>query len=413
LTAAAAPSFAGRRLAIPLSRVENGALWLIGFTGFIAFIEPSPNDLCVLLGMGVLFLTGLKLSRLTLLLAGLLFLYLLGAAISLVQVLDDSRTLTWTLVGIFLGLSAVFFASAMAENTEARLQALLHGLVTGALVASLIGILAYFRLMPGSDQFLLYERARSTFKDPNLFGPYLVLPALLLLQNVFARGAIRGFPAAAALVVILGALFLSFSRGAWGHFVVSAAIMTLLTFATTTSQKERWRIVGLSLAGLAVLGMMLVALLSIGSVEQLFEQRATLDQAYDEGRLGRFGRHILGFQLALDKPIGIGMLQFPKYFPEDPHNTYLNAFMSYGWLGGVVFPALVISTLFIGIQALRIATPWRPALICIFATFAACMGEAWIIDVDHWRHVYLLLGLIWGLGAASLHWRDATLPRQI
>ena len=39
-----------------------------------------------------------------------------------------------------------------------------------------------------------------------------------------------------------------------------------------------------------------------------------------------------GLRAALDLPFGIGPLQFHTYFPEDTHNSYLNAFMSGGWL---------------------------------------------------------------------------------
>ena len=54
------------------------------------------------------------------------------------------------------------------------------------------------------------------------------------------------------------------------------------------------------------------------SIGGLFKERASFDQSYDEGRFGRFGRHILGFELALDLPFGIGPLQFGKIFPETP-----------------------------------------------------------------------------------------------
>ena len=62
------------------------------------------------------------------------------------------------------------------------------------------------------------------------------------------------------------------------------------------------------------------------------------------GAHGRFARHILGAIFALDLPLGIGPLQFSKYFPEDPHNSYLNAFMSGGWLSGACYPTLVALT---------------------------------------------------------------------
>ncbi len=75
--------------------------------------------------------------------------------------------------------------------------------------------------------------------------------------------------------------------------------------------------------------------MSIDTVADLLKQRMSLEQEYDVGETGRFGRHVLGALLALDVPLGIGPLQFSKIFPEDPHNSYLNAFMSGGWLSGV------------------------------------------------------------------------------
>jgi len=109
----------------------------------------------------------------------------------------------------------------------------------------------------------------------------------------------------------------------------------------------------------------------------------------------------MGFQLALDKPIGIGMLQFAPLFGEDAHNTYLNAFMAYGWLGGMIWPSIVILTLYAGYRYCFKPSPWRHIFICVMATYQFVVLEAWIIDIDHWRHVWLLFGLIWGLAIAT------------
>ncbi|KAH2777451.1 hypothetical protein KXW38_009279, partial [Aspergillus fumigatus] len=76
-----------------------------------------------------------------------------------------------------------------------------------------------------------------------------------------------------------------------------------------------------ALAGIAAAALMLAVLLSMSSVSDLFEQRASFNQSYDGGRFGRFGRHILGAEMALDLPLGIGPLQFNRYFPEDTHNS--------------------------------------------------------------------------------------------
>jgi hypothetical protein len=150
-----------------------------------------------------------------------------------------------------------------------------------------------------------------------------------------------------------------------------------------------------------VLAAFITALLSIDQVAQLFRERASLEQSYDVGHFGRFGRHVLGFLLALDQPLGIGPLQFRSYFPEDPHNAYLNAFMSGGWLAGLSYLAITVVTLASGLRFVFVATPWRPAYLAVYTAYVATAFESTVIDSDHWRHFFLLVGVLWGLMAAA------------
>ena len=151
--------------------------------------------------------------------------------------------------------------------------------------------------------------------------------------------------------------------------------------------------------------MLIGVLLSFNSISEMFKQRASLDQSYDSGRFGRFGRHILGAEMALDLPFGIGPLQFNRYFPEDTHNSYLNAFMSGGWIAGVCYPALVFVTVIMGFRYVFVRVPWQRAYLAIFAAFLGTVGESFIIDTDHWRHFWLMLGAMWGMFAAAQRYR--------
>ena len=56
-------------------------------------------------------------------------------------------------------------------------------------------------------------------------------------------------------------------------------------------------------------------------------------QDYDGARLGRFARYGIGFQMAMEHPLGIGPLVFGTIYGEDTHNIWLKALMDYGWLG--------------------------------------------------------------------------------
>ncbi len=137
----------------------------------------------------------------------------------------------------------------------------------------------------------------------------------------------------------------------------------------------------------------------------MFKQRASLGQSYDSGRFGRFGRHILGAEMALELPFGIGPLQFNRYFPEDTHNSYLNAFMSGGWIAGVCYPALVFVTVIMGFRHAFVRVPWQREYLAIFAAFLGTVGMSFVIDTDHWRHFWMMLGAMWGMFAAAQRWR--------
>src|SRR5262245_54027570 len=162
------------------------------------------------------------------------------------------------------------------------------------------------------------------------------------------------------LLIMLAALLLQFSPGAWAQFVFAAAVLMDLTFVTSRSTNERIRIVLVAVLGILLAIAFVAALLSISQVAELFQQRATLEQSYDIGRYGRFGRYLMGADLALEHPLGIGPLQFYRYFVEDPHNTFLNAFMSGGWLTGFCYLTLCAVTAVIGLRFILVRTPWQP-----------------------------------------------------
>jgi hypothetical protein len=177
--------------------------------------------------------------------------------------------------------------------------------------------------------------------------------------------------------------------------------MLALMVLTSRTNAQRSRIIIMAIVAL-VLGLALIAvLLSFDSIAEMFKQRASFDQSYDEGRFGRFCRHILGAEMALDLPFGIGPLQFHRFFPEDTHNSYLNAFMSGGWLSGVCYPALVFTTVITGFRHIFVRVPWQRAYLAVFSAFVGTVGESFVIDTDHWRHFWMMLGAMWGMIAAA------------
>jgi hypothetical protein len=83
------------------------------------------------------------------------------------------------------------------------------------------------------------------------------------------------------------------------------------------------------------------------------------------------------------------------------HNAYINPFASYGWLGGISYFLLMISTITIGFKTELMRTPWQNWAIVVFCPLPATIFQGVQIDTDHWRHFYWMLGMMWGLFAAS------------
>src|ERR1700733_2345413 len=331
--------------------LQRALVWLVGASGAIVFFEPSPYELATFVAAVIFIVTGLRLRLVFMPLLLLLFLVNIGYTISAVPVLDKSEVANWIATSWYMAFTVIFFAMVVSEDTAARLDMLRRGLIVGGVIASVAGIAGYLNLVPGGHDLLtLYERARGTFKDPNVLGAFLILPALFALQSVVSDNFGKSFRSTIALAIMALAILLAFSRAAWGGLAITSAFMLALMVLTSQSRAQRSRIIVMSVAAVILVMLLIAVLLSFDSIRDMFQQRASFDQSYDEGRFGRFGRHILGADMALDLPFGIGPLQFHNYFPEDTHNSYLNAFMSGGWLAGICYPALVFITVILGFR---------------------------------------------------------------
>src|ERR1700723_2031064 len=392
-----------------LLAVQRLLVWLVAASGAIVFIEPSPYEIMTL-GAAVLFCaTGLRMRLLLGPVLLLLTLINLGYSISAIPFYDKPEVASWIATSWYMAVTVMFFAMVMSEDTTERLDMLRRGLIVGALIAAISAIAGYLNLVPGGHDLLtLYERARGTFKDPNVLGAFLILPALFVLQSVVSDGFGKSFRSTIALAIMALAILLAFSRAAWGGLALTSAFMLALMVLTSPSRAQRSRIIVMSVVAVILVVLLIAVLLSFDSIREMFQQRASFDQSYDEGRFGRFGRHILGAQMALDLPFGIGPLQFHNYFPEDTHNSYLNAFMSGGWIAGICYPALVFVTVIMGFRHVFIRVPWQRAYLAIFSAFLGTVGESFIIDTDHWRHFWMMLGAMWGMFAAAQRYKSTT-----
>jgi O-antigen ligase len=382
-----------------LAPLARSVMFLAISISGVVFSEPAPVDL-VMLALVVL----LPLAGLTRLAPGMLLQFLVwlgcgaGALIAASLSREVGESTVHTAVSFYLYIAFLLVAAFVAQSPRRHGELVLNAWVVAALAAAVAGLAGYFHLVPGAHElFTRYGRAAGTFKDPNVFSPFLVPPILYLAHRALGRTVRWPLLELGAMLVLVAALLLSFSRGAWICLAVAGLAYGFLRLVTERSVAARARLLGMALVGLAVAAGCLLVLSQNEQVATLLAERSALTHGYDVGPDGRFGGHEKAFSLVVANPLGIGAKQFAlHHHPEDVHNVYLSMLLNAGWLGGLLYLAAVATTLVAGLAHFARAQPTDGLLLVAYAAFLGHVVEGLVIDTDHWRHFYMLLALIWG-----------------
>ena len=374
--------------------------------GSISIIEPSPFDYLSFLVLPLWLLRGFRLNVALIPMIFLWVIYDVAGFIALMPHWNEPDPRLFQFQSLYLVIMGIFFAMFFSEETKERLELALKAFTFGCLISSTLGILGYLGLFGLAEYTTMYEgRVSGTFKDPNVFGSYMILGLVYLAHRVMLGQSKHPLLTITGLGVIMAGVFLSFSRGSWGAAVVALLTMFVAAFLTAEQASTRRRMLLWAIATLAVGIIAIIAILSIDSARELFLQRATVAQDYDEGITGRFGNQLRSLPMLLELPNGFGPLRFRLIFDLDPHNSYINAFASYGWIGGFAWLILVASTFFIGFRLMIVKSPYRTYAHVCWPALMVLLLQGFQIDIDHWRWVFFSFGTVWGLEAARVRWK--------
>jgi len=385
----------------PIATLLFAATWCTMVISGIVYFEPAPFDLAIIAILGLAFVFGLKLplaaAPMIVTLVVLLILGLIGSA----QTDQIEWGAFYMVTTGYLSLMAMFVASLVAAEPGRALPLIMSGYTIAALIATAAGIAGLFNLVPGgADLFTLSERARGTFEDPNVFGPFLVPPLLYLAVRALRAPTARMIWFGGLAAFLAAGVLLSFSRGAWGVTIVSLALTVFMVLATASGHRVRTRVL---VSCVILVALALTAgsfVLANAELAKLFTERFSLVQSYDVSGQGRFASQSAALEVIMERPLGIGPTAFSDWWGLEPHNVYIKSLLIGGWAGGIAYLFLVVSTVIVAFNQTLRPSPYRDLAIVLFASFLAIALEGMVIDTDHWRHFYVLAGLIWGLRAA-------------
>jgi O-antigen ligase len=130
----------------------------------------------------------------------------------------------------------------------------------------------------------------------------------------------------------------------------------------------------------------------VSGSSNFLEERAHL-QSYDTQR---FGAQRGGIELAEAHALGVGPGQFELLEPISAHSTFVRALAEEGVVGLAVLAALLLATLGVAVQnVMRGRGTAGLSSIALLAVWCGLLANSFFVDTLHWRHLWILAGLIW------------------
>ena len=370
--------------------------WLAGYlfltmavSSFVSF-EPAIYDLLFMLFVVIGFLfSWYTFSRDTVFPLIIVCIFLLSNVLSLFVLMEIRSSLSFIGITIYLAFTWIGLVGIGAHFKPSTIQFIVKGYLLSACLSAIIGILAYLQLLPHSDLFLLFGRAKALFKDPNVFGPFLVMPALFALsmteiEHLSTKKKGMYF---LAFLLLMSGIVLSFSRAAWGNFAISFFLYLLIVKREAVGKRRKTMML------LGIIGIPAILLLiQTPAVEELFMSRLSY-QNYDDDRFDTQKEALVS---GLDNPFGIGPGQSEYVFQYATHSLYARAITENGVIGLLSLVLLMMASILKSYQSYQHSKGQGSIFFSvIFASLIGISFNSFFVDTLHWRHLWILLALAW------------------
>jgi hypothetical protein len=395
-------------LALALARYEAAVALAMLIFG-IVFVQPAPPDAVLMVAMAVAIVTGrFTLRRIPWPILALLGAFLILNLVSAVFATQPGRVAFFLMITTYLITFSVWITGFV--NSHHRARVLVVPLVVGAVVTTAISIAILYLGLPGKSR-IAFEglRLRGLFKDANVFGPFCVFVALLIVSELLEPRLLRARRGTKLLLLIIlavGAL-VAYSRAAWLN--ASVAVLTMIVaYSLRRGGGRKAAAIILTIAILVGVGS--VTLAATGSVG--FLGHRAHEQYYDTQR---FAAQRKGVELVQSYPFGIGPGQFEHTVGIAAHSLYVRALAEQGFLGLLVVLSILLATL--GLAARNVVLgrdTFGIGSIPLLAAWCGILANSAFVDTIHWRHVWLIAGLIWAAAMRQPddHWdRPASVAR--
>jgi O-antigen ligase len=359
----------------------------------VVMFEPSPSDVAISLLFVAGFLGGaIKWDNKLTIPYTLLSLFVVANLASLCYAIDVTKGAVYLGITMFMLVTWVFIIGVLNRFEQQGADAVMTALTFGGVASTVAATLCYFNVLPFGEWLLFYDRVKGLFKDPNVFGPYLVIVSIYSLHRVILGGNAgkKLIWLGSCLIGSVGVL-LCYSRAAWMNYAVTIVVFFgLITLAGKGSRRKN---LSYFIICLVIVGAAVGYAMTIPQVAEVISYRSEL-QSYDADRFANFHAAL---QLGINNPLGVGPVQSFLMLDYATHNVYLRVFSENGILGFLSFTVFLLITLLRTLLLSQKAADrsQRALFALVSASVCGTMLNSFTIDTLHWRHFWLLLAFGW------------------
>ncbi|GGK05758.1 membrane protein [Lentibacillus kapialis] len=355
----------------------------------IVFIEPAPYDV-LLTGSVVIAILGGYTAYTTIHFwpVMMMLLFLETNIVSLYFIKEVSSASYFLIITVYCIVTWSGLIGVLAYFGSRILPLLFRSYVVAGLLVTIPGVVAYFSHLPMLDMLLWNnERVKGLFMDPNVFGPFLIPGALYALRNIGKTRQSKKLLYSWLGIFLLFSIgiLLSFSRAAWGHFILALGIYFLLNNERPIRRFKTLFILTV------VLIPVLIYMVMATDVGDLFFARTSL-QGYDETRFEQQGESL---DYMMTYPLGFGPGQSEQFLSQSTHSLFVRILSENGLFGIVLFAGFFLITLSRSIYMGKVSSSNKGYFVIVTSCLIGIAFNSLFIDTLHWRHFWLLLALPW------------------
>ena len=312
--------------------------------------------------------------------------FVLLTILSITNAVDLKRAVSFEAITLYMVMLGVWLSWAFAKRQWVRVGMKLY--LIGAAASAALGPLALYAHLSSR---LVYDnsRAEGLFKDPNVYGAFLVPAAIFLLDEIAEPkmlGWRRRTNIALFAIVSLGVV-VSYSRAAWLNYAIAVLTLVFVQSNRRGGLRRAARSVGI-LAGCALAGFAMLA--ATGSLSFLLE-RSHL-QTYDQQR---FSNQNVAFSDMFRHFFGFGPGQTEILRPLSTHSTFVRAAFEQGFLGLAMLTLVLLSTLICAIRLARNTVEVNGVGTgALLGIWLGQVTNSFFIDTLHWHHLWVSAALI-------------------